>query len=81
VVCSYNLWRGKRARWGVTLATPKSASPLQAIEKKRLKTARNLPLARPFVDGQWFGRNRKLLGNGSAYRATTGEDFSGLGSI
>jgi hypothetical protein len=81
VVCSYNCGEANGRDGGVTLPTPKSASPLQAIEKKQLKSVPNLTLARPFVDRQWFGRNRKLLGNCSAYRATTGEHFSGLGSI
>jgi hypothetical protein len=52
--------------WGVILATPKSASPLQTIEKTQLKSVLNLTLGRPFVDGHSLGRNRKLLGNRSA---------------
>jgi hypothetical protein len=62
VVCSYNCREANGREGGITLATPKSASPLQAIEKKQLKRSPNLTVARRFVDGQWFGRNRKLLG-------------------
>ncbi len=81
MVCSYNGREANGRDGGVILAIPKSRSPLQAIEKKQLKSVPNLTLARPFVDGQWFGRNRKLLGNCLAYRATTEEHFGGLGSI
>jgi len=81
VGCSYNRAVADGQDWGVTLATPNCSSPLQAIEKKRLKSVPNLTFARPFFDGQAFGRNRKLLGNCSARRATTGEHFRGIGSI
>jgi hypothetical protein len=81
MVCSYNRREANGPDGGVTPATQKSRSPLQAIEKKQLRNVRNLTLARPFVDGQWFGRNRKLLGNCPAYWARAAEHFSGLGSI
>jgi len=35
----------------------------------------------PFVKGQMFGGNGKLLGNYAAYRATDVEHFRGVGSI
>jgi hypothetical protein len=50
VVCSYNCREADGRDWGVIRAIPKSASPLQAIEKKQLKIVLNLRLARPFVD-------------------------------
>ena len=81
MVCSYNCVEAGRQYWGVTLATPVRASLLQTIEKKQLKSVPNFTLARPFVDGQAFGRNRKLLGNCSAYTAMTAEHFSATGSI
>jgi len=77
----YNCAEACGQDWGVTLATPNSSSPVQAIEKKQLKTVPNLIFAWLFLDRQAFGRNRKLLGNCSVRRATTGEHFNGLGSI
>ncbi len=52
----------KRAEWGVTLAMPVRQSPLQAIEKNKLRGATELSWAASHGDRQAFGRNRKLLG-------------------
>jgi len=67
--------------WGVTLATLKRSSPLQAIEKKQLKSVPIWMLARQFGDGQAFGRNRKLLGNLAVDQTVEGEHFDGTGCI
>jgi hypothetical protein len=48
---------------GVTLATPMRQSPLQVIEKRKLKSVPKLTFAGLFADGQAFGGNGKLLGN------------------
>jgi hypothetical protein len=72
MVCSYNCVEASGQDWGVTLATPKSSSPLQAIEKKRLKSVPNLKLPGPFFDGQGFGGNGKLLGNSPPTKAWRG---------
>src|SRR5271165_16530 len=63
VVCSNNCAEASGQTWGVTLATPMSLSPLQVIEKRKLKSVPKLTIAGHFRDGQAFGRNRKLLGN------------------
>jgi len=47
---------------GVTLATPMRQSPLQVIEKRKLKSVPKLTFAGLFADGQAFGGNGKLLG-------------------
>jgi hypothetical protein len=67
VVCSYNCREASGRDGGVMRSTPKNTSPLQAIEKKQLKSARNWTWTRRFFDRQWFGRNRKLLGHGPAF--------------
>ena len=63
MVCSYIGAEASGQDWGVTLATPDSSSPLQVIEKRKLKSVPKRTFAGHFCDGQAFGRNRKLLGN------------------
>ena len=63
MVCSYKCAEASGQDRGVTLATQKSASPLQGIEKKRLKSVPNGTFAGAFGDGYAFGGNGKLLGN------------------
>jgi hypothetical protein len=73
IVCSSNCREaGGRIR-GVALATRKNESPLQVIEKKKLKSVLKLTLAGRFCDRQAFGRNRKLLGNWAPPLATTAD--------
>jgi hypothetical protein len=48
---------------GVTLATPMRQSPLQVIEKRKLKSVPKLTLCGPSSGRQAFGGNGKLLGN------------------
>jgi hypothetical protein len=81
MVCSYNYAEASGQDWGVTLATLKSSSPLQAIEKKQLNSVPIWVFARPFGDGQAFGRNRKLLGNLAVDKALAAEHFNGMGCI
>lgn len=73
VVCSNNCAEASGQNWGVTLATPMSLSPLQVIEKRKLKSVPKLTFAGRFYDGQSFGRNRKLLGNRETNSATAGD--------
>jgi len=63
VVCSYKCAEASGQDWGATLATPKSSSPLQAIEKKQLKRVLIWVFSVPICDGYAFGGNGKLLGN------------------
>jgi hypothetical protein len=81
MVCSYICAEASGQDWGVTLATPRSSSPLQAIEKRKLKSVPFWTLARPFHDGQAFGRNGKLLGLPAPYGAKTGQHFHAKGGI
>ena len=81
VVCSYKCAEASGQDRGITLAAPRSSSPLQAIEKGQLMCAPKLTLTGPFVEGQPFGRNGKLLANYAAHRAMDGEHFRGVGSI
>jgi hypothetical protein len=73
VVCSNNSAEASGQNWSVTLATPITESPLQVIEKRKLKSVPKLAGAGHFCDGQAFGRNRKLLGNRLAYSASAGK--------
>ncbi len=66
VVCSYKCAEASGQDRGVTLATPKSSSPLQAIEKKQLKSSLIRVFGVPICDGHPFGGNGKLLGNSPA---------------
>jgi len=66
---------------GVTLATQKSASPLQGIEKKRLKSVPNGTFSGPFGDGHAFGRNGKLLGNSPGKWGLADDHFGDASSI
>ncbi len=81
MVCSYKGAEASGQDWGVTLATLTSSRPLQAIEKRQLKSVPIWMFARPFGDGQAFGRNRKLLGNFAVDGALTAEHFDGIGCI
>jgi hypothetical protein len=72
VICSNNRAEASGQNWGVTLATPMSLSPLQVIEKRKLKSVSKLTFAGRFCDGQSFGRNRKLLGNRATHSASAG---------
>ena len=62
MVCSYNCAEVGGRNRGVTLATPKRQSPLQAIEKKKFKDIPIEAVPEPFGGGQTFGGNGKLLG-------------------
>lgn len=66
VVCLYKCAEASGQNQGVTLATPKSQSPLQVIEKRKLKSVPMLTFTGPFADGQAFGGNGKLLGHPAA---------------
>jgi len=81
MVCSYKCEEARGRKRDVTLASPKGFSPLQVVEKKKFMCVPKLTLAGPFVEGQTFGGNGKLLGNYAAFRAPDGEHFRGVGSI
>lgn len=66
VVCLYKRAEASGQNRGVTLATPKSQSPLQVIEKKKLKSVPKLTFAGPSAGRQAFGGNGKLLGHPAA---------------
>jgi hypothetical protein len=48
-------------------------SPLQVIEKRKLKSVPKLTFTGPVADGQAFGGNGKLLGNLVAPSASAGK--------
>ena len=81
MVCSYKSAEASGQDWGATLATPKSASPLQGIEKKRLKSVPNGTYAGPFGDGHSFGGNGKLLGKSPGKVDLAVDHFGGTSSI
>jgi hypothetical protein len=73
VVCLYKCAEASGQNRGVTLATPMRQSPLQVIEKRKLKSVPKLTFAGLFADGQAFGGNGKLLGSLAAPLASTGK--------
>jgi hypothetical protein len=81
MVCSYIGAEASGQDWGVTLAIPKSSSPLQAIEKRKLKSVPIWTLAGPFSEGQAFGGNGKLLGLLRGKQAKTSQHFHAEGGI
>lgn len=81
MVCSYSSAEASGQDWGVILATPKSSSPLQAIEKKRFRSVPIRKLATPFGGRQAFGRNGKLLGNSATGQVDCRERYKGSACI
>jgi hypothetical protein len=63
VVCLDKCAEASGQNWGVTLATPKRQSPLQVIEKRKLKSVPKLTFTGPIAGRQAFGGNGKLLGS------------------
>jgi hypothetical protein len=56
-------------------------SPLQVIEKRKLKSVLKLTLSGPFGDGQALGRKGKLLGNRAGFFAVGEEYGDAIGCI
>jgi hypothetical protein len=81
IVCSYKGAEASGSNRGATLAVPKRSSPLQVIEKRKLKNVPKWANAGPFGDGQVFGANRKLLGNSATEKAGAVGHFDGMGCI
>jgi hypothetical protein len=73
VVCLYKCAEASGQNRGVTLATPNRQSPLQVIEKRKLKSVPKLTFIGPFAGRQAFGGNGKLLGNLAAPLASVGK--------
>jgi|HubBroStandDraft_4_1064222.scaffolds.fasta_scaffold59730_3 hypothetical protein len=81
VVCSYKRREARGRNRDVTLAISRPSSPLQVIEKKKLKGVPKLTLAGPFGDGQAIGRKGKFLGDGAGYFAVVEEYGDAIGGI
>src|SRR5579862_9424894 len=81
VVCSYMGAEASGQDWDVTLAIPESSGPLQAIEKRKLKSVPIWAFATAVFEGQAFGRNGKTVGPFAARRARAGEHFLAKGGI
>ena len=73
VVCLYKCAEASGQSRGVTLATPMRLSPLQVIEKRKLKSVPKLTFTVSFADGQAFGGNGKLLGSSAAPFVSAGK--------